>query len=292
MAKSGTDSSLEESLPKAQRYVVFLQSYLPQLQSYALFPDPQEAKWRGSVVMTAVEYVANKPGLCLEFGVYKGGSIRACATRFPDRMFHGFDSFEGFPDDGRKDWQQDFSVAGLPAVPKNVQLHKGWFSDTLPPFLDKNPGPIAFLHIDCDIYSSTRDVFDILQARQLLKPGIVICFDELINYYGFLNNEMLALFEMLEATGLGIEWVCCHKKVRSAAESIAYRAAKAYPPWADDLANGYRRQAALILTDKPIDYSIMRHVHARRQIDKLATQVAPLIAKMTALNDSRPQAAR
>jgi len=28
----------------------------------------------------------------------------------------------------------EFRVAALPAVSRNVTLHKGWFTDTLPPF--------------------------------------------------------------------------------------------------------------------------------------------------------------
>jgi hypothetical protein len=259
---------------KAERYVGFLLTYLPVLQSHALFPEPdQEAKWRGSVLMQTIEHIASTPGLCLEFGVYQGGSITACAKRYPDRTFYGFDSFEGFPDDGRRDWDQDFAVAKLPEVPTNVKLIRGWFSDTLPPFLDAHPEPIAFINIDCDIYSSTSDVFNILRRYGRLKPGIVISFDELINYHGFIINEMLALFELLEATGIGIDWVCCHKHVRLAQDSIRLRQSKAYPPWNDDLATGYRQQASLVLTNRGIDYSILGKPHVRRYIAKLASVI-------------------
>jgi hypothetical protein len=260
---------------KAERYVAFLLTYLPQLQSYAIFPEPhQETKWRGSVLMATIETLASRPGLCLEFGVYKGGSITACAKKFPDRIFYGFDSFEGFPDDGRKDWKQDFSVEKLPAVPANAKLIKGWFSETLPAFLKQHGGEVGFINIDCDIYSSTRDVFTILHDHSRLKPGVIISFDELINYRGFLFNEMLALFEMLERTGLGLEWICCHKNVRLAPEAIRLRKEGNYPDWNSDIAAGFRQQASLYLTDKPLNDAILRDdrmaAYIRQQAQTLA----------------------
>ena len=40
-------------------------------------------------------------GLILEFGVYRGHSIRYLAERVPDREVFGFDSFEGLREPGR-----------------------------------------------------------------------------------------------------------------------------------------------------------------------------------------------
>src|SRR5690349_3546926 len=76
-------------------------------------------------------------GLMLEFGVADGASLRYVAGRVP-RPFHGFDSFEGLPEDwsGTFERQGKFSRSGaLPAVPPNVRLYPGWFADTLPRFL-------------------------------------------------------------------------------------------------------------------------------------------------------------
>ena len=44
-------------------------------------------------------------------------------------------------------------------------------------------------------------------------------FDELINYDSFLWNEMLALFEFLEATGFGVEWLALHADRPAAGEA-------------------------------------------------------------------------
>jgi hypothetical protein len=70
----------------------------------------------------------------------------------------------------------------LPHVSSNVTLIKGWFDQTLPPFLEKHPAPVSFLHVDCDLYSSTKTIFDSLRTR--FRPGTVIVFDEYFNYPG------------------------------------------------------------------------------------------------------------
>ena len=49
-----------------------------------------------------------------------------------------------------------------------MRLYKGWFEQTLPAFLEGQRGRagtelrIAFVHMDCDIYSSTKCVLDCL----------------------------------------------------------------------------------------------------------------------------------
>src|ERR1700679_2199879 len=73
-------------------------------------------------------------GLMLEFGVFKGGTIRYIARNFPARTVHGFDSFEGLPSawQGTGHARGAFHVGGkMPRVPNNVRLHKGFFDDVL-----------------------------------------------------------------------------------------------------------------------------------------------------------------
>lgn len=138
-------------------------------------------------------------GLICEFGVFKGQSITWFATWFPDRTIHGFDSFEGLPEDwtGYNISASVFDLKGvLPKVPDNVQLHKGWFSETLPGFLEENPGPVAFIHIDCDLYSSTKDALSILAPR--IQPGTIIAFDEYYNYPLWREHEHKALVEFCQ----------------------------------------------------------------------------------------------
>jgi hypothetical protein len=149
-----------------------------------------------------------RDGFVLEFGVYNGGSANFLARSLPRSTIVGFDSFSGFPDDGRPDWDQDLSVPTLPKVRKNVQLEIGFFEDTLPQFIARHGKTlrenVALIHIDCDIYSSTVTVFH--ELREILKPGTVIVFDEIVNYPEFAFNEALALFEFLEDSGLDARW--------------------------------------------------------------------------------------
>lgn len=162
--------------------------------------------WR-PVMDAALRQSAEPDGMILEFGVFRGDSIRHLARRRPNSAIHGFDSFEGFPDDNRADWRQDFSVATLPVVPDNVTLHQGFFDQTVPPFVElwrQERPSLALVHIDCDIFSSTQIVLD--QLGSFLRPGDVIVFDELMNYTEFAANEFLAFYLLLDRIGLDFEW--------------------------------------------------------------------------------------
>ncbi len=153
--------------------------------------------------------VASAPaeGLVLEFGVEKGGSIRQLAASTP-RTVHGFDSFEGLPEDwaGTSEKRGKFSLGGqMPAVPANVTLHKGWFDKVLPGFLAANSGPAALVHIDCDLYSSSRTVLWALADR--LRAGSVILFDEYFNYPNWRHHEFRAWQEFVQAFGVQYRYI-------------------------------------------------------------------------------------
>ena len=132
-------------------------------------------------------------GMTLEFGVNFGTTLRYIANH-TDGAVHGFDSFQGIPESWRHETAGSYTTSGiLPDVPKNVNLHEGWFSDTLPGFLETHTDAVRFLHIDCDLYSSTKTVFDSL-ADQIV-PGTVILFDEYISNPGWREDEFKAFQE-------------------------------------------------------------------------------------------------
>ena len=113
------------------------------------------------------------------------------------------DSFEGLPEKwgGFDLGKGALTMHGkLPRVPDNVVLHKGWFSDTLPVWSKANPGLIAFMHIDCDIYSSTVDILRDLAGQ--IGPGTVVLFDEYFNYPNWQNHEHRAWKEFAESRGI------------------------------------------------------------------------------------------
>jgi len=147
-------------------------------------------------------------GHYLEFGVYSGGTIRHIAKRIPETTIHGFDSFEGLPDAwaGFNLGTHAFSRAGrMPNVPRNVSLHKGWFRDTIPVWLAQVAGPVAFIHVDCDIYSSTVDILTGLRDR--MQPGTVILFDEYFNYPGWRLHEFKAWKEFVAANDVAYDYL-------------------------------------------------------------------------------------
>lgn len=161
-----------------------------------------------AVIASKKDRIMALDGHIMDLGVYKGESTRSLARIFPDRTIHGFDSFEGLPGD----WS--FTLAGafgevrgrLLDVPSNVVLHKGRFDETLPAWSRHYGGtPISLLRVDCDIYASTKTVFDVVGP--MLRPGSWIVFDELIGYRGWQHHEFRAFQEFLDGSGLACEYV-------------------------------------------------------------------------------------
>lgn len=139
-------------------------------------------------------------GLILEFGVASGRTITHVAKQCPGRQVYGFDSFEGLPEDWRSGYLKGRFAGELPPVPANVTLIKGWFNETLPDFLAGHPDKVSLLHVDCDLYSSTKCILDLLTDR--IGSGTVIVFDEFWNYPGWQDHEIKAFDEFKARTGL------------------------------------------------------------------------------------------
>jgi len=147
-------------------------------------------------------------GIFAEFGVNEGGTVSFIARRNPNQVVHGFDSFEGLPEDwsGNKMSAGYFNRKGrLPRVPSNVELHAGWFDKSLPKFVEEHRGPAAFLHVDCDLYSSTATIFENFGDR--IVPGTVIVFDEYFNYPNWQAHEHRAFEEFKLKSGLRFKYV-------------------------------------------------------------------------------------
>ena len=153
--------------------------------------------------------IDEKKGLFLEFGVFSGRTINIIAGSVEKEgiIVHGFDSFEGLPEDWNDSAKKGtFNMDGLlPIVNNNVQLHKGWFDDSLPVFLKENKGNVSFLHIDSDLYSSAKTVLSLLKKQ--IVPGTFILFDEYFNYPSFEQHELKAFHEFLEETGYSCDCI-------------------------------------------------------------------------------------
>jgi O-methyltransferase len=148
-----------------------------------------------------------EPATYLEFGVFRGDSLRCWSglLRHAGTKFVGFDSFEGLPENWRMAADKStFDLKGI--MPQfedaRVQLVKGWFSNTLPPFLTSFATQSNLvIHLDADIYSST--IFVLNQLRPYLKIGTILIFDEFFDR----DHELKALEEFTDRTRMGLECV-------------------------------------------------------------------------------------
>lgn len=113
-------------------------------------------------------------GVAVEFGTGSGSSTLLIASHMP---VYSFDSFQGLPED----WggYPKGSFAGPPPEVPNATLIVGWFQDTLPAFDFANLD-IGLVHIDCDLYSSTKTVLKHIGPH--LKTGCYVVFDEYIGH--------------------------------------------------------------------------------------------------------------
>ena len=165
--------------------------------------------------------LAPEQGMALEFGVYSGTTLNEIAKARAGLDVFGFDSFEGLPEHWRAGFPEgtfggDMLPGGPPVVP-GAELVIGWFQETLPAFLEQHPGPVAFLHIDSDVYSSAQTVLRHVGPR--LVPGSVIVFDEFFNYPGWQHGEYRAWVEHVETTG----WKFAYEAFTVDNEQVAVR---------------------------------------------------------------------
>jgi len=138
-------------------------------------------------------------GVVAEFGVSFGSSIRYIAA-MTERRVYGFDSFEGLPEAWSKEPKGMYTTRGkVPEAPGNVEFKVGLFTDTLPAFATQLAEPLSFANVDCDLYSSTRDVLETL--GHLFPEGAVICFDEYLGHETWQQHEFLAFQEYVARTG-------------------------------------------------------------------------------------------
>jgi len=184
--------------------------------------NKSSAEYEGSVHKHLIESTGHVTlqGHWCEFGVREGRSLNWLIKEYPTQIIHAFDSWQGLPEE----WNHGTgTVADMscdpPTVPGHIQLHKGWFKDTLPRWKQNNAGPIAFLHMDADIYSSTKEVLTTLNDK--IVTGTVITFDELCNFRlsgkmsKWQDQEFLALIEWLDE---------CERKVLPLNRNWAYQA--------------------------------------------------------------------
>ena len=145
------------------------------------------------------------PGLALEFGVAGGTTLAIIADAVAgDRCVVGFDCFTGLPEAWRTGFPAGEFAHEPPEIP-GARLVTGLFEDTLPTFLAETDEPIVFMHLDADLYSATKAVLDLTDAR--LAPDAVLVLDEFFNYPGWQLHEFRAWGEFIARTGRTFDYL-------------------------------------------------------------------------------------
>lgn len=142
-----------------------------------------------------------------EFGTMGGFTARTLAAAMvfdpryqpnsPLRKLRLFDSFEGLPQITSKiDLESPHVKSGtwsrggckilgakelramVEAIipPRRVEIHEGWFSDTVKRLPDSTR--FAMIHFDGDLYQSTMDALVPCFQRAFISKGAAICFDD------------------------------------------------------------------------------------------------------------------
>lgn len=167
------------------------------------------------------QQVAGQRVLYMEFGVYKGESITYWSKilKNPESILHGFDSFEGLPEDwNHAHGKGGFSTGGqIPDVADSrVTFFKGWFDQVLPeyrlPVHDR-----LIINIDADLYSSTKFVLHHLKNN--ITIGTWLYFDEFADRH----HEFRAFREFVEETGMQFEAIAESGLDNAYLDQVAFR---------------------------------------------------------------------
>jgi hypothetical protein len=138
------------------------------------------------------------PGDVVECGLGEGHTFAMLAYLVgsertqPARILWGFDSFEGWPEPTdydrsprepkRGEWyvsqdqvkqRLEGSLVNTEFPDLEIRIVPGFFGETLAAFPDR---AIAFLHLDCDLYTSYRD--GLIHLFPKVSPGGGVLFDE------------------------------------------------------------------------------------------------------------------
>lgn len=167
--------------------------------------DVQFFRDKQQVLDFALSKIQNS-GLYCEFGVYKGKSVNHIARKVTQQV-HAFDSFEGLPESWSVRHKKGlFKLDKMPVFEKNIVIHKGWFDETLPTFVKEFTEEVAFLHIDSDLYSSAKSVFQWLDNR--IVEGTIILFDEYFNFPFWEHHEFKAFQEFVQKNNVKYDYLC------------------------------------------------------------------------------------
>lgn len=154
-----------------------------------------------------------------EAGVYKGGSSMIICEAKDNRPLHLFDTFAGLPDPKTVDRNSsNFSLSAgefdvsLDEVKQKlakydqVYFYPGFFPDIASPIKNRK---FAFVHLDLDLYQSTKDALEFFYPR-LNKGGIILTHDFIFRgvskaFYDFFDKKQESIIRLSTTQGLVIK---------------------------------------------------------------------------------------
>jgi O-methyltransferase len=138
--------------------------------------------------------------LYMEFGVAAAHSFKwwLAKNTNAESEFHGFDTFEGLPEDWGRHFKKGDMSAALPDIEdRRARFYKGIFQDTVHGFIASNEDSLhnkqKVIHMDADLFSST--IFVLSQLHPYLQKGDIVFFDE----FNVANHEYQAFKIFSEA---------------------------------------------------------------------------------------------
>jgi hypothetical protein len=189
------------------------------LQAHGFNPEYRAAS-RHDLFDYVAKTIADRQTLYVEFGVFQGASIAYWSKllRHNGSLLHGFDSFEGMPEDfdGRTGiLKGTFHVGGeIPRIDDpRVRFFRGWFDDTLPQYEVPAHDQLV-IHIDCDLYSATACVLK--HMAPYIKEGAILIFDDMAQPL----HEPRAFSEYMRDTGRHFRLIAADKQDHYAFECL------------------------------------------------------------------------
>tara|TARA_R110002074_G_scaffold361001_2_gene533987 strand:+ start:10996 stop:11721 length:726 start_codon:yes stop_codon:yes gene_type:complete len=183
----------------AQRFASTLSQLITYRSDCACGAAPQQ-------LFDACKMASNTDGLWLEFGTATGSTAKIIIeAKPPQKHLYTFDCFTGLPEEWHHHHIGAFAQQPPALDTSHATIIEGLFEDTLPSFISEHQEKVAFLHVDCDLYSSTKTIFDNL-AEWITKDTIIV-FDEFYGYPSFSDHEIKAFDEYVKENGVYYDYV-------------------------------------------------------------------------------------
>jgi hypothetical protein len=163
----------------------------------------RRALWR-----YALSFVEDSARPWAEFGVGPGETLDWFAWHKPAaNVLYGFDSFAGIPEPWLGQPAGQWRSARYESDRSDVVIVDGMFADSLarPDVQERLGEALGFVHVDCDLYSSTIAVLE--GIRRQLVAGTVIVFDEFSGFPTWRREEGGAFLDFTKQHGMAFEYL-------------------------------------------------------------------------------------